>query len=291
MRWHTKLIITLITIFFSNICMAESPIPSHIRLSSQRIFQGGVGLIAILTEKGEHPRVTWLNKTVHLVPNDRKTKWQGFLAADLQQQPGRQGVTVTLNPSGHQSRFDMEIIAKDYGVQRLTLPPHTVDLDEETLKRVLEEQKIMSALWKEPEPAPLWHGAFLRPVPGIVVGPFGKGRIINEQPRSPHTGVDLRGEAGTPVKAMNRGKIVLTDEHFFSGRSVVIDHGGEILSMYFHLEKILVRSGETVEKGQVIGLVGSSGRASGPHLHWGIRLNGVRIDPIELLDISRQLEE
>ena len=103
--------------------------------------------------------------------------------------------------------------------------------------------------------------------------------------------MDLRGAAGTPVKATNRGRITLTDEHFFSGRSVVIDHGGEILSMYFHLEKILVQSGEIVEKGQVIGLVGSTGRASGPHLHWGVRLNGVRIDPLVLLDISRQLEE
>ena len=89
---------------------------------------------------------------------------------------------------------------------------------------------------------------------------------------------------------MNHGKIVLTDDFFFSGKSVVIDHGGEILSMYFHLNKILVQHGEYVKKGQVIGLIGSTGRASGPHLHWGIRLNGARVDPMMFIDLSRQLE-
>lgn len=291
MKWITILLIILITIFSSNICRAESVIPAHIHLSSSKIPQGGISLITIRTESGEHPQVIWLNKTIQMVPEAQKKLWQGFLAADLKQPKGRQNVTVKIDPSNQNTRIELEITAKDYGVQRLTLPPHMVELDDKTLKRVLAEQKIIQALWKTPDPTPLWHGAFLRPVPGIVVGPFGKGRIINEQPRSPHSGVDLRGAAGTPVKATNRGRITLTDEHFFSGRSVVIDHGGEILSMYFHLEKILVQSGEIVEKGQVIGLVGSTGRASGPHLHWGVRLNGVRIDPLVLLDISRQLEE
>jgi murein DD-endopeptidase MepM/ murein hydrolase activator NlpD len=185
----------------------------------------------------------------------------------------------------------MEVTAKDYGTQKLTLPPEMVELDDPTLQRVLKEQKIMQALWKEPELDLFWHGAFVKPIPGEIVGPFGKGRIINGQPRSPHSGVDLRGAAGTPIKAMNRGKIVLTDDQFFSGRSVVIDHGGEILSMYFHMEKILVQQGDMVEKGRIIGLVGSTGRATGPHLHWGVRINGLRIDPMTLIDTSKHLEE
>ena len=96
-------------------------------------------------------------------------------------------------------------------------------------------------------------------------------------------------EKGTPIKAINNGKVALTTEHFFSGQSVVIDHGGGIQSMYFHLEKILVHPGEMVTKGHPIGLVGSSGRATGPHLHWGIRVNGNRINPLRLIELSHQI--
>jgi hypothetical protein len=233
----------------------------------------------------------WLNEKIHLAPNGQQTFWQGFLASDLKGTPGHYPLFIQMAPSGREMHMDLEVTAKDYGIQKLTLPPEMVELDDPTLQRVLKEQKIMQGLWKEPIPDLFWRGAFMKPIPGKVVGPFGKGRIINEQPRSPHTGVDLRGAAGTPIQAMNRGKIVLTDDHFFSGQSVVIDHGGEIISMYFHLEKILVQKGDMVEKGQIIGLVGATGRASGPHLHWGVRINGVRIDPMTLLDISQHLEE
>jgi murein DD-endopeptidase MepM/ murein hydrolase activator NlpD len=101
----------------------------------------------------------------------------------------------------------------------------------------------------------------------------------------------LRGKKGTPIKAINDGRVVLTADHFFTGLSVVIDHGGGIQSMYFHMDKIQVQQGEMVEKGAVIGSVGSTGRATGPHLHCGVRVNGCRIDPLQLIDKSSQLEE
>ncbi|MBW1862211.1 MAG: M23 family metallopeptidase, partial [Deltaproteobacteria bacterium] len=124
-----------------------------------------------------------------------------------------------------------------------------------------------------------------------LVGPFGRRSIINDQPRSPHSGVDLKGKRGTPIKAANNGKVALTGNHFFSGKSVVIDHGGGIQSMYFHLDKIMAKEGQTIIKGQVIGLVGSTGRSTGPHLHWGMRVNGARVDPLMLTGLSQQIEE
>jgi murein DD-endopeptidase MepM/ murein hydrolase activator NlpD len=166
-----------------------------------------------------------------------------------------------------------------------------VDLDPETLKRVRKESEVMKGLWWAPPTLPLWRGDFYRPVPGEVVGPFGRKSVINKQPRSPHSGVDLRGEKGTPIKSINNGRVILTAEHFFTGFSIVIDHGGGIQSMYFHLDEIKVRKGQTVKRGDVIGLVGASGRSTGPHLHWGVRINGARVDPVRLTALSSGLDE
>ena len=166
-----------------------------------------------------------------------------------------------------------------------------VDLDRDTLTRVKKESGIMRNLWAAPATVTFWRGPFRKPVQGDVVGPFGRRSVINEQPRSPHSGVDLKGKKGTPVHAINNGKVALTCDHFFSGRSVVVDHGGSIQSMYFHLEKILVQPGDVIKKGHVIGLVGATGRATGPHLHWGVRVNGARVDPLRLISLSQQIEE
>lgn len=125
---------------------------------------------------------------------------------------------------------------------------------------------------------------------GTVVSPFGCRCIINGEERSPHSGVDLKAEQGTPVKATNRGKVALVADHFFSGLSVFIDHGGGIQSMYFHLSQVFVQVGQVVEKGTTLGQSGSSGRVTGPHLHFGIRLNGERVNPINLIEISGGLE-
>lgn len=291
MGWTAILLLIFNAFTFDSICWAKPSTQSSVHISSLRIPQGGISVITIRTERGEHPLVTWLTKKVYLVPDSSKTCWQGFLVADLKERPGRYEAFISINPSVQEIKVEVEILAKDYGVCRLTLPKHMVELDDETLERVFKEQRKMKRLWEKPYPTPLWNGRFLRPLPGKIISPFGTRRIINGQPRSPHSGVDLRGQTGTPIKAINHGKVVLTDDYFFSGRSVVVDHGGEILSMYFHLEKILVHHGQIVEKGQVIGLVGSTGRATGPHLHWGIRLNGARIDPLMFIELSQQLEE
>jgi len=264
---------------------------TDITLSSQSIGQGDLCLIQVRVGPGEVPRVTWREKEVFLVPDEGKTLWSGFLSADLKAREGEFQVSVRARPSEEEARIGMGIAEKSYGVRRLTLPKKMVDLAPEDLERARRESRIMRELWNAPPGAPLWRGPFIKPVPGVAVGSFGRSSIINEQPRSPHSGVDLRGDRGTPVKATNHGKVVLTGDHFFTGKTVVIDHGGGIQSMYFHLDRILVKQGEEATKGQVIGEVGSTGRSSGPHLHWGIRVNGDRVDPLRLTELSRALEE
>jgi murein DD-endopeptidase MepM/ murein hydrolase activator NlpD len=106
--------------------------------------------------------------------------------------------------------------------------------------------------------------------------------VINGQSRRPHSGEDISAPLGTPVLAINEGTVQLVADHFFSGKSIVVDHGLGLYSMYFHLSSVVVQAGERVAKAQVIGAVGASGRASGPHLHWGVRLNGARVNPLSL---------
>lgn len=177
----------------------------------------------------------------------------------------------------------LEVKRVSFKTQRLSLPPAMVDLDSKTLERVNAESRRVEALFQKTRREKLWKGRFLQPVPGEISTPFGLRRVINNQNKSPHSGVDLRAAKGTPVLAANAGTVVLVDDLFFSGKSAVLDHGQGIYSMYFHLSEILVREGERIGKGEVLGEVGSTGRSTGPHLHWGVRVGGARVDPFSLI--------
>ncbi|MBW2129673.1 MAG: peptidoglycan DD-metalloendopeptidase family protein [Deltaproteobacteria bacterium] len=284
------LVTAALCIMASRISAAPRGPELKVFLSPDRIPQGGLGLLRIKEmEFGVAPEVLWRGNIVTLVPDPEKGEWVGFIGVDLGADPGE--YTLRVVEADRKRLLKVVVASKDYGVRRLTLPKKMVELDPQTLERVKKETRVMRRIWSAPPSEPLWRGGFVRPVPGKVVGPFGKRSILNGRPRSPHSGVDFRGALGTPVRAANHGRVVLTAEHFFSGRSVVIDHGGGILSMYFHLRDITVGETDFVHKGEVIGHVGSTGRATGPHLHWGVRVGGARVDPLLLLKLGRELEE
>ncbi|MBI3059358.1 MAG: M23 family metallopeptidase [Deltaproteobacteria bacterium] len=132
----------------------------------------------------------------------------------------------------------------------------------------------------------MWDGRFVAPVSGGITSPFGLRRVVNGWPRSPHGGVDLKAASGTEILAANHGRVVLREEFFFSGKSLVLDHGGGLYTMYFHLADFRVEKDSQVRKGDLIGWAGKTGRVTGPHLHWGVRLNGARVDPFELLEAT-----
>jgi hypothetical protein len=268
---------------------ATAPPPVEVHLKPSSLFQGSLILVEIKLGENDKPEVTWLEKPLPVFYNKTAALWFGFLSADLREKPGIKRLLVKDPFTRKVQGVDIEVNEKDYGVRRLTLPKKMVDLDEPTLKRIRRESAIMKKAFGSTLSTPLWSGPFIRPVPGKIVGPFGRRSIINGEPRSPHTGVDLKGPYGTPVKAMNSGKVVLTGDHFFTGRLVVIDHGGGIQSMYFHMQKLLAQTGQMVKKGGVIGLVGSTGRATGPHLHLGIRVHGCRVDPMVLTAVSGRI--
>ena len=202
----------------------------------------------------------------------------------MQDPPGKKPLNITIQTKNKTDllTYTIKIIKEDYAVQHLTLPKNKVDLDSKTLKRVRLEQKEMSAAFHHIGLQPLWDSEFLEPVKGTVTGRFGSRRVINGQHKRPHSGEDIAAPKGTPVLAINKGRVVAAVNHFFSGKGVIIDHGVGLFSMYFHLSEIDVQTGEALNKGDTLGKVGATGRATGPHLHWGIRLNGARVNPYAL---------
>jgi murein DD-endopeptidase MepM/ murein hydrolase activator NlpD len=229
-----------------------------------------------------------------LAPGMQNGTYEGLIGIDLSTKPATYEVKVIATDAsgrGYSSPFFLKVGKGVFRTQKLSLPRSMVDLDAKTLERVNNEANRLKVLFQTFRDEKLWKGAFVRPLEGKLSSTFGLDRIINGQRRSPHTGVDLESEAGTPVWASNSGMVVLVDDLFFSGKSVILDHGWGLYSMYFHLSEGLVKEGDRVGRGDVLGRVGSTGRSTGPHLHWAIRMNQVRVDPLSLLKLSEHLGE
>ena len=162
-----------------------------------------------------------------------------------------------------------------------------VDLDAETERRALAEGTRLTTLYRTITPERFWRGRFTRPVAGTEPGTgFGARRIINGQSRSPHGGIDYSAPTGTPIVAANSGRVALVADFFFPGRLVVLDHGLGLYTLYFHLDSVAASEGQRIERGQPLGAVGASGRATGPHLHFGAQLGAARVDPAALLGLA-----
>jgi murein DD-endopeptidase MepM/ murein hydrolase activator NlpD len=228
---------------------------------------------------------TWRGQRVPFFSLSDSTRMVGLVGADLASKVGRDALDVTIrSPDKTETRrFVVEVLDASFPVQNLTLPKTMVDLDAATLKRVRKEAKHLRSLFAKTNTQRVWTDDFITPLEGKISGAFGRRRIINGQKKNPHTGEDISAPQGAEVQASNRGIVRLATEQFFSGKSILLDHGLGLFTMYFHLSEMLVKEGDTVDRGVVIGLVGSTGRATGPHLHWGARLNNARVDPYELI--------
>ena len=206
---------------------------------------------------------------------------------DLESKPGAEPWRLAILEPGREARTltgKVTIRPREFSVQRLTLPTGMVDLDPLTERRAVSEGDRLRALYRTITPERLWRGGFVRPVAGQEPGTgFGARRVINGKPRAPHGGIDYAAERGTPVIASNSGRVALVADFFFPGRLVVVDHGLGLYTLYFHLDSVAVTDGEPVDRGQRLGTVGATGRATGPHLHFGAQVGAARIDPDALL--------
>lgn len=211
----------------------------------------------------------------------------GLVGLDLQDEPGTHELAVEIRRGEQVRRLSYSIlVAKEkFHVEHLKLPKEKVDLDEKSLARWKSEQQQVKEALATDSRMKLWQSNFVEPVSGKRTGIFGSVRIMNGQARNPHNGEDIGAPLGTDVVATNDGIVRLTVDHIFSGRGIYLDHGLGFYSMYFHLSEVLVKDGDLVRAGQLVGKVGATGRATGPHLHWGVKLNGARVNPYALLDL------
>ncbi len=242
---------------------------------------GGLALVPLAPASVPPPQAFFADNRVMVV--NHAGQWQALIGLPLTLIPGSHGVMIH---EGQDQKREVvfKVRAKKYGVQRIKLDnKRQVDPTAEDLNRIERDQAAIQrafAHWREIDAPPL---RFDFPARGRVSGTFGTKRFFNDQPRQPHNGLDIAAPIGTPVLAPAAGIVVATGDYFFNGQTVFIDHGLGLISMYNHLSKIGVVAGVSVKRGQTIGEIGMSGRATGPHLHWTVSLNNTRVDPLLFL--------
>jgi murein DD-endopeptidase MepM/ murein hydrolase activator NlpD len=211
-------------------------------------------------------------------------EWRALIGVDLDTQPGTYAVSVDAG-AGLTAPYSLIVAAKKFPTRRLTVDEDFVSPPAAVEERINREAKLLASTWAHAARERLWSSPFVRPVPQPANSRFGTRSIFNGKPRNPHGGADFLSPAGTPVHAPNAGRVVVAQDLYFSGNTVVIDHGLGVFSMLAHLSAIGVHEGDMIAADQVIGRVGATGRVTGPHLHWAVRANGARVDPLSVLDL------
>jgi len=260
------------------IFLSGMPVLAHAGLPQASAVPGGIAVVPLgsVTAGADKPQ-TWFNDQHVLVTADHG-QWYAVVGLPLATKPGAHELTVRIDGKAKALRF--EVGTKDYPEQHITLKDKgKVELspgNEARAAREIAEIKELKRHWRD---APDTDLALIMPVHGRLASRFGLRRFFNGQPRAPHVGLDLAVPSGTPVEASAQGTVLAADDFFFNGKTVFLDHGNGLITMYCHLDRIDVRPGEGVGKGQVLGLSGQTGRATGPHLHWSVVLNGAMVDP------------
>ena len=238
---------------------------------------GGVAVVCVGRAHDPAPRVEFDGERVLVARID--DLWQAVVGLPLALRPGAHELSVREGALGPRAvRFD--VARHDYETQHLTIADRRmVEPGREDLLRIARERQSLTRAfltWSDPAPETL---SFDLPAEGRLSGDFGLRRFFNSEPRLPHSGLDIAAPAGTPVAAPATGRVIETGDFFFNGLTVILDHGQGLISMYNHLSRIEVAKGARVARGERLGAVGRTGRATGPHLHWSVSLNNTRVDP------------
>jgi murein DD-endopeptidase MepM/ murein hydrolase activator NlpD len=213
--------------------------------------------------------------------------WQALIGIDIDQRPGVYSLVAEGKLGGElvSARHQLEVLPKRFPARRLVVAPEFVDPPPATAERIANDAAFLASAYARSALERLWDLPFVRPVSDPANSRFGTRSIYNGKARSPHAGTDFLSAAGVRVQAPNTGRIVAARDLYFSGNTVVIDHGLGVFSLLAHLSRIDVKEGQLVRAGGVVGLVGATGRVTGPHLHWALRVGGARVDPLSLLEV------
>lgn len=185
-------------------------------------------------------------------------------------------------PDG-KKRLELNIEKGSYQSETIKVAPSKVKPNREQSKRTAYEYREAMKIYHTMTPQRYWSKPFIRPMSSHITSPFGTARLYNGSLRSFHSGTDFRAEVGTPVHAVNDGVVVLAKDRYYAGNSIILDHGEGLYTCYYHLSKVSVASGDRVKQNDLLGLSGSTGRVTGPHLHFAVMLYGIQVDPLQLL--------
>lgn len=260
-------------LLFMTLCAPALPAPVH------SPWPGGIGVITIPGDT--RPTVT-VNAKPALVMQNRG-EWVAVIGIPLEQDNQLPLVATVTRPGGATEQVAIDLREADYRVQRLTVDRKYVEPDQASLDRIFAERKIIDKAltnWREHKLADI---SLEPPVPGARSSSFGSRRIFNDQPRSPHKGMDITATTGTPILAPLGGTVSATGDFYFNGNTVILDHGQGYISLFCHLSAIDVEEGQDVAVGELLGKVGATGRVTGAHLHFATYLNGTAVDPALLI--------
>jgi murein DD-endopeptidase MepM/ murein hydrolase activator NlpD len=280
-----------IFVFFLLFWLAAASARAEVRLETPERAGLGQPFVARIVADAPftNPELRWLEREVKPTVKAQA----GLLVAEillgtdvLEDRPGIREVTATVQQGGRvlTLRGRVEIEPRAYPTQELTLPPKMVTPPQSEQARIARDQEETRRVKDLASLRQFWTLPLARPVPGSIESVYGAARVLNGQPRNPHRGLDFEAQAGDPVRACATGTVVLVADQYYAGKCVFVDHGNGVASMYFHLSEALVRPGYRVDRGEVLGRVGSTGRATGPHLHFALSAQGRLIDPQPLLE-------
>lgn len=263
-----------------------------------RAYQPGEAVLVIATDQkpGVAPTGSFAGEELSFFPASSSGTYLALAAIDLDVPPGPAHLIVDLTSAGGTSRHSDEVVKilpKSFRVRHVTVPPQYVKPNRQDELRAEKEEALLKGLFAQATTQRFFAGDFVSPIPGAVVSRFGERSVFNGVPKSPHSGADLHAAEGAPVKAPAGGKVVLARELYYCGNTVLLDHGYGVHTVYCHLSKLYAQEGQVVAPGDVLGLVGHTGRAEGPHLHWGLKLGATgRVDPFSLtsLDLASALK-
>ena len=229
------------------------------------------GLVVGYVDPGS--RVTQDGKEIPVAPDGR------FLLGFAYNAPPSSEIDIE-QPDGESVTIPITVASRQFATEKIDhLPPGEVTPDAKAMKRIAAEREEVTAVQTKTTATPLFIHSFIWPATGIISGTYGSARILNGEPRAPHMGVDIAAPEGTPIVAPTEGRVVFVDDLFFTGETVILDHGLGLTSLYAHLARVDVKVGDTLRQGDAIGVLGATGRATAPNLHWGVHLNGVGLDP------------
>jgi murein DD-endopeptidase MepM/ murein hydrolase activator NlpD len=235
------------------------------------------------------PFVTFGDQSIPVFPHPAETGrvYAAVVGIALSTRPGPAKAKVAWGEGAQGSSTSAAFIIRPgvYGEETLRVDPRHVRPSPADLERIRREQAELKQIYASGSRSRLWQGGFRIPVPGEMNGPFGTRRLFNGELQSQHSGVDFRAQTGDPVHSAGSGVVCLAKDLFYSGNAVIVDHGAGVFTSYSHLSRMGVAVGQRVEKGMVVGLAGATGRATGPHLHWGVKVNNVSVNPLTFIRV------